>query len=115
MRRNKEKISLGQKIHRFINYNSVVITLLIAFVLFHQIFIVGSTVSSLENQQKKMVQYLKENVNKVYFLSANGSVISAKKSAVSYSDDRFKQYIANNIIDSLIGGSIWLTDNGKIL
>ena len=114
-KRDKEKLSLGQTIHRFINLNSLVIVSLILIVAFHQIFIVGSTVNSLEKQQEKMVKYLRENVNKVYFLSANGQVITAKKSSVSYTDDRFKQYLSNNVLDNLVGGSIWLSQDGKIL
>jgi len=110
-----EKLTLKQKIHHFINYNALVVVGLIAFVVFHQIFIVGSTVKSLETEQKKMVKYLKDNVSKVYFLSANGQLLSAKKGAISYSDERFKSYLANNITDNLIGGSIWLTENFKIV
>jgi len=114
-KKNTEKEKLTTIIHNFINFNSLVIVGLIGVIAFHQFFIVGATVNSLESQQEKMVKYLKENVQKVYFLSANGQIITAKKSGISYSDDRFKQYMSNTILDNLIGGSIWLSKNGKIV
>ena len=102
------------KISDFLSLNSFVMVLLILGVWVHQVFVVGNTIDTLEKNQKNMVDYLKENVNKVYFLSASGMVITATKSAVSYEDERFKSYIANQIINNLIAGNVVVSENYKV-
>ena len=106
--------SIFAKINDFISLNSFVLLLLILGIWLHQVFIVGSTVNELQQNQNRMIHYLKKNVNKVYFLSASGMAITATKSKVSYADERFKSYLVNEITDSLIGGNIVLSSNYKI-
>jgi len=110
---NKDS-SIFAKINDFITLNTFVLFLLALAVWIHQIFVVGATVKELESNQYKMVKYLKDNVNKVYFLSASGMAITATKSAVSYSDERFKSYIVNEIIEKLIHGNIVMSSNYKM-
>jgi hypothetical protein len=106
--------SIFAKINDFITLNSFALFLLVLGVWLHQIFVVGATVKELESNQYKMVKYLQENVNKIYFLSASGMAITATKSEVSYSDERFKSYIVNEIVDKLVAGNIVLSSNYKI-
>jgi len=107
--------SIFSKINDFITLNNFLLFLLILGVWFHQVFIVGETVNTLKDNQNRMIHYLKDNVNKVYFLSASGMVVTAKKSKVSYVDERFKSYLANEITDSLIGGNIVISSNYKVV
>jgi len=106
--------SIIAKISDFVSLNAFVLMLIMFAIWIHQIYVVGGTVQRVENRQAAMIKYLKENVNKVYFLSASGMAISAKKSKVSYTNDRFKAYIANEIIYNLINGNVMLSSNYKI-
>jgi len=106
--------SMIAKINDFVSLNSFALLLLILGIWFHQVYIVGATVKELEQNQYKMVKYLKENVNKVYFLSASGMAITATKSEVSYADERFKSYIINEIVTKMLAGNIVLSSNYTI-
>ena len=103
--------SIIAKISDFVSLNAFVLLLLILAIWVHQVYVVGATVQRVEERQSAMVKYLKENVNKVYFLSASGMAITATRSEVSYTDARFKGYIANEIIDKLISGNVVLSSN----
>ena len=106
--------SIIAKISDFVSLNAFVLMLIMFAIWVHQVYVVGGTVQRVENRQAAMIKYLKENVNKVYFLSASGMAITATRSEVSYTDPRFKGYIANEIIDKLISGNIVLSSNYKI-
>ena len=106
--------SMIAKINDFVTLNNFVIFLLILAVWFHQIFVVGATVDQLEKNQNRMVRYLKQNVNKVYFLSASGLILSAEKGEISYADERFKSFLSNELITSLVGGAIEISSNYTI-
>ena len=106
--------SIINKINDFVTLNTFAIFLLILAVWFHQIFVVGATINKLEKNQDSMVRYLRDNVNKVYFLSASGLVLSAKKGEISYADERFKSYLSNELISSFVGGNIEISSNYKI-
>ena len=106
--------SIMAKISDFVSLNAFVLVLIMFAIWAHQVYVVGGTVKRVENRQAEMVKYLKENVNKVFFLSASGMAITATKSEVSYTDPRFKGYIANEIITKLIFGNIILSNNYKI-
>lgn len=102
------------KISDFVSLNAFALLLLIFAVWAHQVYVVGGTVERVEKRQAAMIKYLKENVNKVYFLSASGMAIAVERSTVSYTDRRFKAYIANEIIDKLISGNVVLSSNYKV-
>jgi len=106
--------SIIAKISDFVSLNAFVLMLIMFAIWVHQVYVVGGTVQRVENRQAAMIKYLKENVNKVYFLSASGMAITATRSEVSYTDPRFKGYIANEIIDKLISGNIVLSSNYKV-
>ena len=106
--------SIIAKISDFVSLNAFVLMLIMFAIWVHQVYVVGGTVNRVEARQAAMVKYLKENVNKVYFLSASGMAITATKSEVSYTDERFKGYIANEIINELISGNIVLSSNYKV-
>jgi len=106
--------SIIAKINDFVSLNSFALVLIILAVWIHQVYVVGNTIERVENRQAAMIKYLKENVNKVYFLSASGMAITATRSEVSYTDERFKAYIANEIINSLLSGNIVLSSNYKV-
>jgi len=106
--------SIIAKISDFVSLNAFVLMLIMLAIWAHQVYVVGGTVQRVEQRQSAMVKYLKENVNKVYFLSASGMAITATRSEVSYTDPRFKAYIANEIIDQLILGNIVLSSNYKV-
>jgi len=103
-----------QNISDFVSLNSFILLILIAIVAFHQLFIVGGAISSLKSNQIEMMNYLKENVSKVYFLSASGQVISSERSTLSYADERFKEYIASNILNTFIGGLVKVSSNLEV-
>jgi len=112
--KSNKNSSIVAKINDFITLNSFALFLLVLAVWFHQIFVVGTTVKELEANQYKMVKYLKDNVDKVYFLSASGMAITATKSEVSYADERFKSYMVNEITDKLMYGNIVISTNYKV-
>jgi hypothetical protein len=112
--KQNKNTSIIAKISDFVSLNAFALLLLILAIWVHQVYVVGATVERVEMRQNAMVKYLKENVNKVYFLSASGMAITATRSEVSYTDERFKSYIANEIIDKLISGNIVLSSNYKI-
>jgi len=103
--------SIIAKISDFVSFNAFTLLLLIIAIWAHQVFVVGFTVERVEHRQDAMIKYLKENVNKVYFLSASGMAITATRSTVSYTDPRFKAYVANEIINHLANGNIVLSEN----
>jgi len=103
--------SIFSVITDFVSYNTFVLVVLIFSVWFHQLFVVGSTVNELEENQNKMLYYLKENISKVYFLSASGVVMTATRNTIGYSDERFKSYLMNEILDSLIAGNVVISSN----
>jgi len=106
--------SIVTKINDFVSLNSFALLLLMLGIWFHQVYVVGDTVKQLEANQHKMVKYLKENVDKVYFLSASGMAITATKSEVSYADERFKSYMLNEIVTKMLAGNIVLSSNYTI-
>jgi len=106
--------SIIAKISDFVSLNAFALLLLLVAIGLHQIYVVGGAAQRVEQRQNAMVKYLKENVNKVYFLSASGMAITATRSEVSYTDPRFKAYIANEIIEKLISGNIVLSSNYKV-
>ena len=106
--------SIIAKISDFVSLNAFVLMLIMFAIWVHQVYVVGASVERMELRQNAMVQYLKENVNKVYFLSASGMAITATRSEVSYTDERFKSYIANEIINKLISGNIILSSYYKV-
>jgi len=112
--RHNKNTSIIAKISDFVSLNAFVLMLIMFAIWVHQVYVVGSTVDRVEKRQSAMIKYLKENVNKVYFLSASGMAITATRSEVSYTDERFKSYIANEIIDKLISGNIVLSSNYKV-
>ena len=105
---------IWKRINRFVQYNTYAITagILLTFVFLDMK--IGSLSDRVEETLVKNTDYIKRNIGHPIFLSATGQVIVAKKSPMSYYDDRFKQYLVNNITDRLIMGLVRLSGNYKI-
>jgi hypothetical protein len=108
------KRSIIKEISHFVTLNNFVLLIVVLMVWYHQIFVIGGTVSELEKNQNRMIVYLRKNVSSVHYLTATGMLLSTQKSNASLVDERFKSYIANQILETFVGGLIKISSNYTI-
>ncbi|HHO42403.1 MAG TPA: hypothetical protein ENN12_03485 [Epsilonproteobacteria bacterium] len=112
----KKKITLGneeiwKKINRFVQHNTYVLTGGLIFTFLFLNYKIGSIADTMNETLVQNTHYIKKNISHPIFLSATGQVIVADKSPMSYYDERFKQYLVNNITDNLIVGLVKISNN----
>jgi len=105
---NEKHIKLWKKTNVFFKEN---IYLILFTMIILNVLTLWSNSSFKEEALEKIEMHgtlLKQNLPKVYFLTAGGQLLVGDRKAINYADDKFKSYLLATLTDSLIQGAVEL-------
>lgn len=109
-----EKSSIS-KIDTFMRRNSYITLIAIIFTFFYLNSKLGTLADVVERTLVQNTHYIKENIGKPIFLSANGIILTSKKSEMSLYDERFKTYLTNILVENSFQGLVKLSENFQVV
>ena len=105
----KDNRGAVEKINLFFKQNNYMIVILLVLLNALTLYLNNSYKSDTIKELKESVKYIKKNLSTVGYLTATGQLITTKRKAISYDDERIKNTIVNIVSEPFLLGAMDLT------
>jgi len=92
-----EKIGIIEKLNTFFRRNNYIVVVWLSIMMLYVIVSNNSYKADVNKKLDNAIYYIKANLGHIGFVSANGTLITAKTKAMDFNDDRLKNVIVNEI------------------
>jgi len=92
-----EKINVVEKLNTFFKKNNYIVVVFLSITMLYVVVSNNSYKSDVNKKLDSAIYYIKANLGHIGFVSANGTLITAKTQAMDFNDEKLKKVIVNLI------------------